>query len=261
MGLPASLPKLKLAEFSVDPLELPERSRLCLSTVHAANIDTNLKMNHLKTQVTGKTKDAIAGLGYTGDMYDVVWNTVIDQFGRPQVVVNAQLRRIYSFPPIKFFDFTSLVRYSWIVSNRVQVLKQMNYGSDLQSEGVLNSATRKLPLNMMTKRLTYARPNANYHMGLEAFSFWLREVAAVQEDVLMSGHHNPATLTKQMGKKEKAKGSTFATSATNTRKGNQKNQRECMMKVGNHPIWKCEKFKKSNVEERGQKARELRLCF
>ena len=34
-----------------------------------------------------------------------------------------------------------------------------------------------------------------------------------------------------------------------------------MLKDGNHPIWKCEKFKKMNVEERGQKARELRLCF
>ena len=34
-----------------------------------------------------------------------------------------------------------------------------------------------------------------------------------------------------------------------------------MLKNDNHPIWKCEKFKKINVEERGQKARELRLCF
>ena len=51
--LPASLPKLKLAEFSGDPLEWPEWSGLFISTVHAANIDTSLKMNHLKTLVTG----------------------------------------------------------------------------------------------------------------------------------------------------------------------------------------------------------------
>ena len=34
-----------------------------------------------------------------------------------------------------------------------------------------------------------------------------------------------------------------------------------MLKDGQHPIWKCEKFKKMNVEERGQKAKELKLCF
>ena len=33
------------------------------------------------------------------------------------------------------------------------------------------------------------------------------------------------------------------------------------MKDGKQPIWKCEKFKKMNVEERGQKAKELKLCF
>ena len=88
------------------------------------------------------------------------------------MVVNAQLRKIFTFPPNEPFDFSSLVSYSRVVSNCVQVLTQINYVSDLQSEGVLNSATRKLPLNMMTKWLTHARQNARYHMGLEAFSFW-----------------------------------------------------------------------------------------
>ena len=31
-----------------------------------------------------------------------------------------------------------------------------------------------------------------------------------------------------------------------------------MLKDGKHPVWKCEKM---NVEERGQKAKELKLCF
>ena len=133
MSLPASLPKLKLPEFSGDPLEWPEWSGLFLSTVHAANIDVSLKMNHLKTLVTGKAKEVIAGLGYTGDMYDVAWNTLVAHFGRPQVVVNAQLRRVYTFPPIKPFDSVALVKFSRIVSSCVQVLLQMNYIADLQS--------------------------------------------------------------------------------------------------------------------------------
>ena len=67
----SSLPKLKLAEFSGDPLEWPEWSQLFQATVHAANIDDSVKMNHLKTMVTGKAKEAIAGLGYTAEMYNV----------------------------------------------------------------------------------------------------------------------------------------------------------------------------------------------
>ena len=40
----SSLPKLKLADFSGDPLEWPEWSQLFQATVHAANIDDSVKM-------------------------------------------------------------------------------------------------------------------------------------------------------------------------------------------------------------------------
>ena len=76
----SSLPKLKLAEFSGDPLEWPEWSQLFQATVHAANIDDSVKMNHLKTMVTGKAKEAIAGLGYTAEMYNVAWNVLVRNF-------------------------------------------------------------------------------------------------------------------------------------------------------------------------------------
>ena len=72
---------------------------------------------------------------------------------------------------------------------------------------------------------------------------------------------NPNADREKSSHNEKANGSTFATSTTNTASDNSKNQRECVLKDGKHPIWNCEKFKKMNVEERGQKAKELKLCF
>ena len=257
MSLPASLPKLKLAEFSGDPQEWPEWSVLFLSTVHVANIDTSLKMNHLKTLVTGKAKEVIAGLGYTGDMFDVAWNTLVAHFGKPQVVVNAQLRQIYTFPPVKAYDSVALVKYSRIVSSCVQVLTQMNYVGDLQSEGVLSSATRKLPFNMKTKWLTYTRQNADYYMGLEAFSVWLQEIAAVQEDVLMTG--NPNAEKSKRASKDKSKNSTFSTFADDS--ADKKTGHDCPLNDGKHPLWKCEKFLKMTCPADFEKAKEMKLCF
>ena len=153
----SSLPKLKLAEFSGDPLEWPEWSQLFQATVHAANIDDSVKMNHLKTMVTGKAKEAIAGLGYTAEMYNVAWNVLVRNFGKPQMVVNAQLKRIYSIPPMKPYDGTALIKFARIVSSCVNVLTHFNYVGDLNSEGVLGSATRKLTLDMKTNSLTYVK--------------------------------------------------------------------------------------------------------
>ena len=257
--LRSSLPKLKLAEFSGDPLEWPEWSQLFQATVHAANIDDSVKMNHLKTMVTGKAKEAIAGLGYTAEMYNVAWNVLVRNFGKPQMVVNAQLKRIYSFPSMKPYDGAALIRFARIVSSCVNVLTQFNYVGDLNSEGVLGSATRKLTLDMKTKWLTYVKQMNLYQPGLAVFSEWLNDIADVQDELLLYSNLNADRAKTSY--KEKAEGSTFATSAPDTASDNSKYQRECALKDGKHPIWKCEKFKKMNVEERGQKAKELKLCF
>ena len=254
----SSLPKLKLAEFSGDPLEWPEWSQLFQATAHAANIDHSVKMNHLKTMVTGKAKEAIAGLGYTAEMYNVAWNVLVRNFGKSQMVVNAQLKRIYSFPPMKPYDEAAFIKFARIVSSCVNVLTQFNYVGDLNSEGVLGKATRKLTLVMKTKWLTYVKQMNLYQPGLAVFSEWLNDIADVQDELLSSSNPNADAKSNY---KEKAKGSTFATSTTNTASDNSKYQRECALKDGKHPIWKCEKFKKMNVEERGRKAKELKLCF
>ena len=254
-----SLPKLKLAEFSGDPLEWPEWSQLFQATVHAANMDDSVKMNHLKTMVTGKAKEAIAGLGYTAEMYNVAWNVLVRNFGKPQMVVNAQLKRIYSFPPMKPYDGAALIKFARIVSSCVNVLTQFNYVGDLNSEGVLGSATRKLTQDTKTKWLIYVKQMNLYQPGLAVFSEWLNDIADVQDELLLYSNLNADRAKTSY--KEKAEGSTFATSAPDTASDNSKYQRECALKDGKHPIWKCEKFKKMNVEERGQKAKELKLCF
>ena len=239
---------MKLAEFSGDPLEWPEWSQLFQATVHAANIDDSVKMNHLKTMVTGKAKEAIAGLGYLAEMYNVAWNVLVRNFGKPQMVVNAQLKRIYSFPPMKPYDGAALIKFARIVSSCVNVLKQFNYVGDLNSEGVLDSATRKLTLDMKTKWLTYVKQLNLYQPGLAVFSEWLNDIADVQDELLL--YSNPNADRAKTSYKEKADGSTFASSTTSSANGNSNYQRECALKDGKHPIWKCEKFKKMNVEEK-----------
>ena len=216
----SSLRKLKLAEFSGDPLEWPEWSQLFQATVHAANMDDGVKMNHLQAMVTGKAKEAIAGLGYTAEMYNVAWNVLVRNFGKPQMVVNAQLKRTYSFPPMKPYDGAALIKYARLVSSCVNVLTQFNYVGDLNSEGVLGSATRKLTLDMKTKWLTYVKQMNLYQPGLAVFSEGLNDIADVQDELLL--YSNPSADRAKASYKEKAEGSTFATTATNTANDNAK---------------------------------------
>ena len=89
-------------------------------------MDDSVKMNHQKTMVTGKAKEAIAGLGYAGGMYIVAWNNLVRSFGKRQIVVNALLKGIYSFPPMKPYDGAAFIKYVRIVPSCVNVLTQFN---------------------------------------------------------------------------------------------------------------------------------------
>ena len=114
---------------------------------------------------------------------------------------------------------------------------------------------------MKTNWLTYVKQMNLYQPALAVFSEWLNDIADVQDESLFYSNPNADRAKTRTSYKEKAEGSTFATLATNTANDNSKTQRECVLKDGQHPIWKREEFKKMNVEERRQKANELKLCF
>ena len=92
---------------------------------------------------------------------------------------------------------------------------------------------------------------------LITFSLWLQEVAAVQEDVLMTG--NPNADKSKWASKDKPKNSTFSTFADDS--ADTKTGHDCPLKDGKHPLWKCEKFLKMTCQPRYEKAKELKLCF
>ena len=132
----SSLPKLKLAQFCGYPLEWPEWSQLVQTTVHAANMDDSVKMNHLETMVTGKAKEANALLGYTAEMYNLAWNILVRTFAKPQMVLNAQLSRIYSFSSMKPYDRS---RFDQVCENSIELHEcsdtiQLHYVGDQNSE-------------------------------------------------------------------------------------------------------------------------------
>ena len=107
-------------------------------------------MSHLKTHVKSKAKASIAGLGYPGVKYSAAWNALVTNFGRPQTIVNAQMKQIPLSPFIKWHDSAAIIKYAQLISACVTVLKQFGFTGDLYSESVLSSALRKLPPELKT---------------------------------------------------------------------------------------------------------------
>ena len=196
----SSLPKLKFSEFHGDTLEWSEWSSLFTATIHNAPIDDNAKMSHLKTLVKGKAKAAIAGLGYSGVMYSAAWNALVTNFGRPQTIVNAQMKQIHLSPFTKSHDSAAIIKYAQLITTCVNVSKQFGFTGDLYSESVLSSALKKLPPELKTKCFFLAKSKGYYHADLCKFSEWLNEVAYVHDEMTVqfkSQSEKKATLIRK----------------------------------------------------------------
>ena len=69
----------------------------------------------------------------------------------------------------------------------------MTFVEDLQSEVILNSANRKLPLKVKPKRLNYARQNADQRRRSASCIYELEGTVAVPADVLLRVNRNSDT--------------------------------------------------------------------
>ena len=245
------LPKLKLTEFSGDPLEWPEWCELFDVIVHQKKLSDTEKMQYLKTSLTGQAKAAISGLGFSSQSYYQAWDVLCKKFGRPRVIVEAQLKKIYTHPPIRHDDSSSIVRFANVVTNTVNVLTRLGFQPDLESEGVLSSATRKLSLQLKEQWLRHLQDHQLLAANLIVFKDWLESTAFIHEDLL-------AQTSSKFQSREKPKTSTFASNAEDSTKP--KNS-ECPFKDGQHAIWNCEKFKSMKLNERREQVQKLRLCF
>ena len=118
----SSLPKLKLKNSNGNPLEWPVGSSMFIATVDQRPIPDSEKMSHLKTLLTGKARSAISGMGYSGQFFGAAWSILERMFGRPHVIIDAQLESLRKASQVKphnskgLINFQFLFRTMWIWS-------------------------------------------------------------------------------------------------------------------------------------------------
>ena len=179
----SGLPKLKPIEFSGDPLEWREWSGLS-DVVHQKPISDTEKMQYLKTSLTVQAKAAISGMEFNSQSYYHAWDLLCEKYGRSDIKVNAQFKKIFTHPPILHDDSTSVVKFKNAVTNVVNTLTQLGYTSDLEAKAGLSSTTRKLSPQLREQWLQYMQDRRLLRCNLIVFKEWLASQAVAHENLL-----------------------------------------------------------------------------
>ena len=224
-------PKLKLSSFDGNPLEWPEWSKMFKAT------------------------------GYLGEFYAHAWELLGRKFGRPYLIVDAQLNILRKQQPIQKHDSTAIINYSITISNLVSVLKQYNYEGDLRSSSTLQVANEKLPPNLTEKWLFFVDECQENRPDLNLLEKRLARMVFVHEGI-------PSTKSEQkeddrpIADKEKRfveLSNVSASSIANETKQMQNNN--CPLADGTHKTWNCPIFKNMSVTDRYAAVRKQRICY
>ena len=110
-GDPRGLPKLKLTEFSEDPLEWPEWAEIFNFIVNQNRLSDSEKMQYLKISLTGQSNAAISGLGFSSQAYYQAWDILCKNLADRESLLNLNSRRythtrqLDTMIPVALFDF------------------------------------------------------------------------------------------------------------------------------------------------------------
>ena len=141
-------------------------------------------MQNLKTSLTSQANAAILGMGFSSKSYYHAWDILCEKYGRSDVIVNAQLKKMHTHPPIQHDNSTSIVKFANVVTNVVNNLIQHRYTSDLESEGGLSSTTRKLLRQLREQWLQYMQDRQLLRGNRIIFKKWLASKAVNHENLL-----------------------------------------------------------------------------
>ena len=102
---------------------------------------------------------------------------------------------------LKPHDASEIIKFSHTVCSCVNVLTQFGFESDLNSESVLNSAVKKLPIDLKAKWLSYLQRYDSSFETMRVFSAWLKNIAEIQDNLKMQF----GTTTKKNSNRDKQK--------------------------------------------------------
>ena len=95
------------------------------------------------------------------------------------------MKLVHTYPFINSHDSAAIINYAQLLTTCVSVLNKYGFTGDLSSEFVLISAERKLPPELKTKWLFYAKGQKYRTANFSNFSEWLNDIAFVYDELLV----------------------------------------------------------------------------
>ena len=275
-----STPKVEYMRFDGNPMKYVSFMHNIETCLEKDNPDNSRRLQLLIQHCYGKAREAIESCVNlpVEEGYYFTKNTLRENFGKPQIIAKAHIKKLENLPPLKQADGQSLLGFARHLEVTERTLTGIGpeYVSDLNHANTLLELNRKLPLFMRVKWTECAGRiiESGQRPRFVDFLQFLK-----QRDTLVNNEFGEDLNCSPSKDKEKSKGrdgrnrpphkfTTMAAGARNDRSSQHKgsqgtncSKQDCSICCNQHGVWRCGKFKGLPYQDKMKIVQENSLCI
>ncbi|XP_062538388.1 uncharacterized protein LOC134206676 [Armigeres subalbatus] len=258
----------ELPRFSGDPADWPIFISSYRYTSEACGFTEGENMLRLQRCLSGAALETVRSRLVLPAAVPQVIETLRMRFGRPELLINALLRKVRELPAPRSDKLEGLIDFGMAVQALCDHIEAANERAHLSNPALLQELVAKLPADQRMRWAGYKR--GFQHVDLKTFGDYM---AAVVQDATSVVTFEPET--NRSGARDRPKNKGFVNShATETSDESGKSsykpketpkeapkQPDCAhCKRGGHRVRDCYAFKELHVDDRWKRVRSLGLC-
>ena len=252
------LERIRIPIFSGNKMDFQRWNAAFTSCVDMSSLSPQFKMLRLKACLAGEAANTIKGLGYSLEAYEAAKARLFRKYGGSRRQIQSHLEELKKLQPIQDNNAKELETFADVLERAVITLKENNRNSDLEPGALHTTILEKIPERLLTQYYRWVDEN-KYRDSLETLKDWISEEAAYQMQAteIKNGISVEDRNEPPRDEKHNFRRRSRSYFGDKSGKGNQK----CCLCAGNHPLMKCEAFKKQSVDGRWQTVKRFGLCF
>ncbi|CAK1549334.1 unnamed protein product [Leptosia nina] len=209
-------------------------------------------MARLRNAIKGEARESCKSLLYSSMKPEDVMEALRRRYGRPDLLVMAEVKKLESIPPIGHSP-RELCNFANSISNSVAAIKSLNRPQFLHAPAAVNSIVEKIPHGLRYRWYEYASTypeEAKYNVELVSAFLNLEadRCSAFAGAVEHKPQHPGATARKPQR----------YTTNNETRVAE---TMKCPRCEGNHRLPECPTFLKMSVSDRWDAVKKVKVCF
>ena len=242
------LTRVSIPVFSGDKRSYGSWKAAFMACVDKAPATPEYKLLQLKKYLSGEALKAVESLGHSAEAYEAAKSRLERKYGGQRRQINLYMEELDQFRPIRAGFAKDLDKLADLLGVIVINLKEAGRQEELGHGTMYLKIQKKMTESMLANynRWVFERKKPEC---VETLREWIIQEAEFQTVAA-------ETLCGVAGKRRE-RGRTFFGQT----KPPGKAKMDCEYCKKDHPLWRCEEFKKMDVRSRWHTTKQLRVCF